>query len=273
LDSHTLARARKPILVDPSAAIDSAIASLHARHSELDGKLVPNRDGKVDMAVANAMTGVEQRIRALEELRARALAGEGGITKAQIDEAAGKKVARPPPHPPPRLPPLPSDITTAEERQVYLDREKRREGEADPLSVPQRERMSAIRDKVTGIAIERIESMLKEFGVCAGERENVAVSYSEGRNAAITMVLAHIRTLQRQSMISFMPSPTKQRALIWKRKKRSSRRSRRTPPTFRSRWILEAAPDGMPSYFQNGSSKSSATISRGAWSMSLVRNA
>jgi hypothetical protein len=186
-------RKGKAVFLTPQSAIEFHLSALRKRLAELDEKLVPNRDGKIDRAVSDAMVAVEARIADLERLRASALAGEG-VTSLQIAVAAGEKK-------PPQIEPisrqlhslrLPRAISTAAERAAYAAKVKQRSADPDPLSSAQRERMNALHAEFTEDALVRIGAKLDDYREAAGESKNAVVAYTEGANVALTLLLADL---------------------------------------------------------------------------------
>ncbi len=184
----------RPVFLKASRAIEHHLAAFRNRYAELDEKLVPKRDGVLDMAVSDAMRVVEQRIATLEKLRAADLAGET-VTDRQIAEAIGEaKPPKPPAQVTRYLPPLPLSASTAEERKAYLERVEGRKGEADPLSSEQRERITRLHEQFATDAIARVETLLADFKGAAGAHENAPVLYTQGLHLSFTMVLANLLT-------------------------------------------------------------------------------
>lgn len=153
--------------------IEKKIAALRQRYAELDEKLVPKRNGVVDMAVSTAMGAVTTEIARLERLREKAL----------VCDLIGEKAEEPkqPPSSPPRLAPLQMPVFATDKADISdpildLDRLPSAEGERTELF-----------RKLVGFAIRKVNSSLQASQQAVNQ--DIPVAFTQGFFRALITTL------------------------------------------------------------------------------------
>jgi len=165
------------------STIEGHLKDLKSRFRELDEQLVPRRDGVVDVRISAAMSKVEQRIKRLEPLHSRAIAGDV-VNSAEIDEALGK--IQP-------VVTLPRNLASDSEIDEAQRKFKALQDAPDPMSPEERARLNEIEDRIRDGAIAHIERQFLGLRKLAGEEVNSPVSYTQGLHFALITMMASMQ--------------------------------------------------------------------------------